>query len=74
MRSASSELGGGAGADVRQEQLLLDLVPVVLGERVAGQDGQQPGAQGRAGARETITEPHEAAGGGGRRLDGRLAG
>ena len=69
---------GGGDADVGGEQGVLDLLPGVLVEAVAAQQGQQALAQAALRAREALAQPHQSRRGAlgllqrGRRLDGRL--
>jgi hypothetical protein len=46
------DLGGGRDADIGGEEGLLDLFPVVLGELLAGQDGEQAAAERGLRARQ----------------------
>lgn len=53
------ELGGRTCTDVREQQRLLELVPVVLAEVVTREHGEEPCPERGAGAGEPVAEAHE---------------
>ena len=56
------DLGGRRDADVGGEQGLLDLLPVVLGELLAGEDGEQAAAEGGLRPGQPRAQPDQPAG------------
>ena len=63
------DLGGRGDADVGGQEGLLDLLPVVLGELLAREDGEQAAAEGGLRAGQPRAQPHQPAGRRRRRLE-----
>ena len=66
---ALDQLGGGGDAEVGLQQQGLDVLPVLLGDRVAGQQGEQALAQDALAAGQPGAQPDEAPGRRGRDLE-----
>ena len=70
----ADELLGGTHPEIGLQQQRLDVLPVLLGELVAREQGEQAAAHGVLAAGQPRPQPDQAAGGGGRDLERRRGG